>query len=103
MIDRLDNDATHGDEGFVDVSDRARLLARKQYLEALKRIDFDGREIAIDTLIQSDGFWNAVFLIGAADANGTMDDSAMLAGAAHINAAVELSIQTEIDDLARVY
>ena len=101
MADRQDNDAVH-DDGREYVEPRHQAVAKRQYLEALRRTDFDGREAVIDTLINDDLFWAAVFSIGAADSNGQMDHNALQAGAAAINAAVETAAKEEIEHLAAV-
>ena len=71
MIDLQNNDATHGDETYQDQFTTAAFNdAKEQIFNSLHNGDEDIKAIAIDALIQDEGFWSAVFNIGANESLG---------------------------------
>ncbi len=100
MIDLQDNDATHGDETYSDrYTTEAFIDAREQIFNSLISGDEDIKAIAIDTLIQDENFWNAVFNI-CADETINCQRKIKAQDFAEIRVAVFASVCSEIGKLA---
>ena len=101
MIDLQNNDATHGDETYQDQFTTAAFNdAKEQILNSLSNGDEDIKALAIDSLIQYEGFWNAVFNIGANESI-VLPWDIQIADLASIQTAVFCSVASEIGKLAR--
>ena len=100
MIDLQNNDATHGDETCRDQFTKAAFReAKEQIFYSLTNGDEDVKAVAIDTLIQDDTFWNAVFNIGTDESVLTPEDI-QTADFAIIQTSVFCSVASEIGKLA---
>ena len=100
MIDLQDNDATHGDEAYKeDFTTEAFIEAKEQIFNRLISGDEDIKAIAIDTLIQDESFWNAVFNIGA-DEDIFFPRDIQIADMGVIKSSVFCSVASEIGPLA---
>lgn len=100
MIDLQNNDATHGDETYKQrFTAEAFIDAKEQIFNSLISGDEDIKAIAIDTLIQDESFWNAVFNIGANEGIVLTKDI-QVADMAVIQSSVFCSVASEIGPLA---
>ena len=100
MIDLQNNDATHGDETYKDQFTKAAFNdAKEQIFNSLNNGDEDIKALAIDALIQDEGFWSAVFNIGANESLVTPKDI-QIADMASIQTSVFCSVASEIGKLA---
>jgi len=100
MIDLQNNDAVHGDEKYKDrFTTEAFWKAKKQIFNSLGNDDEDIKAIAIDTLIQDETFWSAIFNIGTDESILTPEDIDS-ADFASIQTSVFCSVSAEIGQLA---
>jgi hypothetical protein len=100
MGDLQNNDATHGDETYQDqFTAEAFSEAKEQIFNSLHNGDEDIKALAIDSLIQNDHFWNAIFNIGT-DENINCQRDIKTEDFAEINTAVFCSVSSEIGKLA---
>jgi len=100
MIDLQNNDATHGDETYQDqFTTSAFNDAKEQIFNSLHNGDEDIKALAIDALIQDEGFWSAVFNIGS-DESLVVPKDIQIADMASIQTSVFCSVASEIGKLA---
>jgi hypothetical protein len=100
MIDLQDNDATHGDETYKEhFTTEAFSEAKEQIFNSLSNGDEDIKAIAIDSLIQNEDFWNAIFNIGTGE-NISCQRDIKTEDFAGIKVAVLTSVSSEIGKLA---
>lgn len=100
MIDLQNNDATHGDETYQDqFTTEAFKEARDQIFNSLHNGDEDIKALAIDSLIQDEKFWDAVFNIGT-DESVVIPKNIKIVDMARIQSSVFCSVASEIGKLA---
>jgi len=100
MIDLQNNDAVHGDETYKDkFTTEAFKEAKERIFNSLSNGDEDIKAVAIDTLIQDETFWNAVFNIGA-DESILTPKNIQSTDLAIIQSSVFCSVSAEIGQLA---
>jgi len=90
---------SHGDENFIDITPAQEKAARLQHLTALTTEGFDLEAIK-ESLSGSDTFWKHVFMLGAADADGSMNSEILLEGALGVAGMVDFHSALEIQELA---
>ena len=100
MIDLQNNDATHGDERYQEITAQAFRDARDRIFNSLHYGDEDIKSLAIDALIQDEKFWDAIFSIGTDEKVCAPRDVDVVDFAA-IKTSVFCSVSGEIGKLAK--